>query len=108
MRRVTAPQEYQGWLVGFLPHLAAEGDSLLEIPTVLDRTDAHLVHLFGLALSRAWLLRLLAPHLGVEPRARVVAASRRQVAAVEREIVHGGFMSTHWLVSFALLAVTAA
>ncbi|MEP7193768.1 MAG: DUF2891 family protein [Actinomycetota bacterium] len=107
MRRVTAPDEYAGWLAGFLPHLAAEGDSLLEIPQVLDRTDGHLVHLFGLALSRAWLLRLLAPHLRDEARERVEAATVRQIAAVEREIVEGHFMSTHWLVSFALLAVTA-
>ena len=108
MRRVTSSKEYSGWLADFLPHLAAEGDSLLEIPRVLDRTDGHLVHLFGLALSRAWLLRLLAPHLDDESRARVDAATSRQITAVEREIVEGDFMSTHWLVSFALLAVTAA
>ncbi len=107
MRRVTPPNEYAGWFADFLPRLATEGDSLLEIPQVLDRTDGHLVHLFGLALSRAWQLRLLAPHLGDEPRARVDAATPRQIAAVEREIVEGDFMSTHWLVSFALLAVTA-
>jgi hypothetical protein len=29
------------------------------------------------------------------------------VAVVEEEIVTGDFMSTHWLVSFALLAATA-
>ncbi len=108
MRRVTPPDEYAGWLADFLPHLATQGDSLLEIPEVLDRTDGHLVHLFGLALSRAWLLRLLAPHLGDEPRVRVDSATLRQIEAVEHEIVEGDFMSTHWLVSFALLAVTAA
>jgi hypothetical protein len=107
MRRVTPPGEYAAWLAAFLPRLATEGDPLLEIPRVLDRTDGHLVHLFGLALSRAWLLRMLEPHLGDEARARVDAATQRQVAAVEREIVEGDFMSTHWLVSFALLAVTA-
>ena len=108
MRRVTPPDDYAGWLADFLPHLATEVDSLLEIPEVLDRTDGHLVHLFGLALSRAWLLRLLAPHLGDEARVRVDAATLRQIEAVEHEIVEGDFMSTHWLVSFALLAVTAA
>jgi hypothetical protein len=40
-------------------------------------------------------------------RARVEEASARQVRAVEREIVAGDFMSTHWLVSFAVLACTA-
>jgi hypothetical protein len=65
------------------------------------------VHLFGLALSRARQLRLTAPFLDAAARRRVVEATRRQVEQVEQEIVEGDFMSTHWLVSFALLAVTA-
>ncbi len=107
MRRVLPPREYAGWLATFLPHLAAEGDSLLDVPEVLDRTDGKAVHLFGLALSRAWQLRLSAPFLDESARRRVAEATRRQVEQVEREIVEGDFMSTHWLVSFALLAVTA-
>jgi len=107
MRRVLPAGEYAEWLSGFLPHLAAEGDPLLEVPRVLDRTDGKAVHLFGLALSRAWQLRWLMPFLDEAAAARVAAATRRQVEEVERQIVEGDFMSTHWLVSFALLAVTA-
>ena len=107
MRRVLPEDEYAGWLAAFLPHLAAAGDPLLDVPEVLDRTDGKAVHLFGLALSRAWQLRLAAPFLDAAARRRVVEATRRQVEQVEREIVEGDFMSTHWLVSFALLAVTA-
>ncbi|MGZ4505552.1 MAG: DUF2891 family protein [Nocardioidaceae bacterium] len=107
MRRLLPPDRFAGWLQGFLPHLAGDGDPLLDVPTVLDRTDGKAVHLFGLALSRAWQLRLLAPHLGADAQRRVAAATARQVAAVQPEISTGDFMSTHWLVSFALLAVTA-
>jgi hypothetical protein len=34
----------------------------------------------------------------------VLEVCGQRVAEVEREIVAGDFMSTHWLVSFALLA----
>ncbi len=108
MRRVLPAQEYAGWLAAFLPELGSVGDLLLDVPEVLDRTDGKAVHLYGLALSRAWQLRLLAPGLEPSRRDRVTAATARQVERVEREIVEGDFMSTHWLVSFALLAVTVA
>ena len=104
MRRVLPSAEYAAWLAAFLPHLGSADDHLLDVPTVLDRTDGKAVHLYGLALSRAWQLRGLAPALSPEDQARVEAATARQVEQVEREIVDGDFMSTHWLVSFALLA----
>ena len=105
MRRVLPPEQAGPWLAAFLPGLGGEDDALLGVPVVLDRTDGHLVHLFGLALSRAWQLRALAPLLEDEAvRERVARAAAAQVAAVETEIVAGDFMSTHWLVSFALLA----
>lgn len=107
MRRVLPADRHTAWLASFLPGLGAEGDPLLEVPTVLDRTDGKAVHLYGLALSRAWQLQLLGPALGADRQKRVVAAAARQLAAVEQEIVDGDFMSTHWLVSFALLAATA-
>jgi hypothetical protein len=107
MRRVLPPDELATWLAGFLPGLGTTDDPLLDVPRVLDRTDGKAVHLFGLALSRAWQLRLLAPALDDDRRERIEAATARQVAAIEREIVEGDFMSTHWLVSFALLAATA-
>ena len=78
------------------------------MPEVRDRTDGKAVHLFGLALSRAWLLRSLAGHLPPERRERALRAADRQVSAVQEQIVAGDLMSTHWLVSFALLADEAA
>ena len=107
LRRVLPRAEFARWLPEFLPGLGRAGDPLLEVPEVLDRTDGHAVHLFGLGLSRAWQLRLLRPYLPAEDQQRVASATARQVAVVEEEIVTGDFMSTHWLVSFALLAATA-
>ncbi len=104
MRRVLPRDAFASWLRGFVPRLGAADDPLQSVPEVRDRHDGKMVHLFGLALSRAWLLRTLADHLTPERRARVLAAAERQVAAVEPEIVAGDLMSTHWLVSFALLA----
>jgi hypothetical protein len=107
MRRVLAEADFAGWLAGFLPGLGRDGDPLLSVPEVLDRTDGQAVHLFGLGLSRAWQLRLLSRYLPEDARTRIGSATARQVSLVEEEIVTGDFMSTHWLVSFALLAVTA-
>lgn len=106
MRRVLPEPEFATWLSGFLPSLGAEDGPLLDAPEVLDRTDGKAVHLFGLALSRAWQLRLLAPTLDPDRHRQIERAADDQVAAVEGEIVGGDFMSTHWLVSFALLAET--
>jgi len=110
MRRVLPADDFATWWPRFLPGLPeGEHDGLLTVPEVVDRTDGHLVHLFGLALSRAWQLRALAGTLPADDRTatRLRAAADAQVAAVLPEVTAGDFMSTHWLVSFALLAETA-
>jgi hypothetical protein len=107
MRRVLPEPEFTPWLADFLPGLGHPEDPLLTVPEVLDPADGKSAHLFGLALSRAWLLRSLSRHLPGERRVHALAAAERQVAAVEQEIVGGDLMATHWLVSFALLAEDA-
>ncbi|NHN56334.1 DUF2891 family protein [Calidifontibacter sp. DB0510] len=107
MRRVLADNEFRGWLGAFLPGLGGAGDTLLSLPEVRDPSDGKGAHLLGLALYRAAALRRLAPYLDDGAQRRIAEATARNVAAVEEQIVTGGFMATHWLVSFALLAVTA-
>lgn len=109
MHRVLPAGEFETWWRAFLPGLLDGGrPELLAVPEVVDRTDGHLVHLFGLALSRAWQLRALAGTLGESPEAApLLSAADAQVAAVLPEVTAGDFMSTHWLVSFALLAESA-
>ncbi len=110
MRRVLPAAQFAEWLAAFLPGLGSPRHAqLLRTPVVLDRADGQLVHLFGLALSRGGHLRGLAAVLP-DPELRVVLAEAadRQVAFAEAEVTSGHFMSTHWLVSFALLAETAS
>jgi hypothetical protein len=91
MRRVLPRADFATWLAGFLPELGTSDDPLLDVPRVLDRTDGKAVHLYTLDDER---------------RSRIADATTAQVSAIEQEIVEGDFMSTHWLVSFALLAAT--
>ncbi|MGW7683273.1 DUF2891 family protein [Kribbella sp. NPDC054772] len=102
MRRVLPEQEFVTWLAAFLPGLGAD-QHLLEVPITDDSGDGQLAHLSGLALSRAWQLRTLAPALP-DVAEVLKAGADRQVAAVLPTVTEGDFMSTHWLVSFALLA----
>ncbi|GGK79014.1 DUF2891 domain-containing protein [Ornithinimicrobium pekingense] len=105
MSRVLPGREYAAWLGRFLPGLG-EGrhEHLLVVPVVGDATDGQYAHLLGLALSRAWQLRELAPHLPPAAADRLRAGADAQEAAVLQQITDGDFMATHWLVSFALLA----
>jgi hypothetical protein len=107
MRRVLPADEYKSWLIAFLPGLGTDQHlHLLEVPTTDDSGDGQLAHLSGLALSRAWQLRTIAPTLP-EVADVLRAGADRQVEAVLPTVTEGDFMSTHWLVSFALLATLA-
>lgn len=90
--------DFDEWFDGFLPHRAEALDFLTKIPEVFDPTDGRLAHLYGLALSRAWMLVELAEHFDASalPRAQALAAS------AEPQLIDGDFMSTHWLITYAL------
>ncbi|MGA4669689.1 DUF2891 family protein [Propionibacteriaceae bacterium Y1923] len=103
MRRVLEPVEFGAWLRTFLPVLGEPGDALLRLPEVLDPTDGHAVHLYGLALSRSAMLRRLAPWVDDPARSAVLESSAEQYGWAGHAITEGDFMSTHWLVTFALL-----
>lgn len=105
MQHVLPQQEYVEWLGGFLPGLGEQEHALLlHPPQVRDRTDGQLVHLHGLALSRAWALREIADAVPGGHGAVLRDAAQMLVEGVLPEITDGDFMATHWLVSFALLA----
>lgn len=96
--------EFPRWWQGFAP---PEQDLArwLEPAVVSSRLDAQLVHLDGLNLSRAWCLQALAAHLPQE-KTRFEAAARAHLQAALPHVTGGDFVATHWLVSFALLALT--
>ena len=103
MRRVLEPVEFGAWLRTFLPVLGEPGDALLRVPEVRDPADGQAVHLYGLGLSRSAMLRRLAPWLDEPARTQVLESSVEQYGWAAPAITGGHFMSTHWLVSFALL-----
>lgn len=90
--------DFPQWFDSFLPHRATALDFLTHIPEVLAPTDGRLAHLYGLALTRAWMLVELAEHFdaSVLPRAQTLAAR------AQPQLVDGHFMSTHWLITYAL------
>ncbi|OFO21845.1 hypothetical protein HMPREF3056_08015 [Corynebacterium sp. HMSC056F09] len=90
--------DFPQWFDGFLPRRTEALDFLTDIPEVLDPTDGRLAHLYGLALTRAWMIVELAEYFGGSalPRAEALVASARP------QLVDGHFMSTHWLITYAL------
>lgn len=96
---------FQGWMAGFLPHLAAGQPETLFAPAhVSDRTDGKIAHLDGVNLSRAWAWSRLADDLpGVPARATAHWHLRTSLPHIDAD-----YAGSHWLASFALLALLAA
>ena len=112
VRRVLTPDAFPGWLARFWPGLAAgEPRSLLDPVVVRDRSDGLVGHLDGLNLSRAAALAHLAGALPDDPRRaaleRSAAAHREEGLTALRGLSEADYQSTHWLGSFALLALDA-
>lgn len=72
-----------------------------------DRSDARLSHLDGLNLSRAWCWRMLLPQLPAPLKTVVETAVETHLAASLPHVAQGPYVGTHWLASFALLALSA-
>ncbi|HSC99745.1 MAG TPA: DUF2891 domain-containing protein [Casimicrobiaceae bacterium] len=111
MRRVLDRDRFAHWLSQFLEGFAsAEPASLFEPVQVGDRRDGHLVHLDGLNLSRAWCFGGIAAVLpSGDARATIArAAADVHLAAGWRGLASEDFVGSHWLATFALLALEAA
>jgi hypothetical protein len=110
MRRVLPAEEFPGWLTGFLPGLAEGAPAALFTPAeVRDASDGYQAHLYGLNLSRAWQFRTLATALPSHDRrtARLRDAADRHLAAGLAHVDGKGFVSDHWLATYAFLALTS-
>ena len=109
MARALPRDEFRGWLGRFLPRLAAREPASLFCPaTVSDRTDGKLVHLDGLNLSRAWCWQSLAGiFAGGDPRRAI--AQEAAAAHLDASLPHvaDDYAGSHWLATFALLALNA-
>jgi hypothetical protein len=107
VRRVLTRAEFASWLGEFWPGLAAgEPRSLLEPVASGDRTDGQLGHLDGLNLSRTAGLSAVAGVLdeGDQRRAVLRSAADAHLAAGLSALVETGYLTTHWLGTFAMLA----
>jgi Protein of unknown function (DUF2891) len=94
LMEVMESGEFQRWL----PRFAPEGfGALAEVPEIADHGDPKQSHLDGLCLTRAWCFA----RLGDQERAgKLIAAALPQVS--------GNYAGSHWLASFAVLALSAA
>ncbi|MFL6051458.1 MAG: DUF2891 domain-containing protein [Actinoallomurus sp.] len=109
MRRLLPAGEFPGWLTRFLPELAESAPDALFTPAeVRDASDGHQAHLYGLNLSRAWQFCTLAAALpDGDPRVVTLReATERHLAASLPYVSGQGFVSDHWLATYAFLALT--
>ncbi len=97
--------DFGDWWEAFAPAAPALARWLKPV-TVSDATDPKIVHLHGLNLSRAWCWRWLVDAVPAHLREPIVAAVDASLAASLPAATHGDYVGTHWLASFALLALT--
>jgi len=111
LRRVLSREEFSRWLDGFLPGLRAGNlGNWARAAEVSDLTDARIIHLVGLNLSRAWTLRGVASALAPEDprRATLEASVRVHEAAGLKNVFSGEYGGDHWLATFAVYHVSNA
>jgi hypothetical protein len=95
---------FSDWWQAFEPAPAALA-RWLRPARVSDASDPKIVHLHGLNLSRAWCWRLLAPHLPAPLRPEIDSAVAALLASSLSAATDGLYVGTHWLASFAVLAL---
>lgn len=105
MARVLGADEWTHWWQSFAPPPPALQCWLVPV-SVADPADAKIVHLHGLNLSRAWCWRQLLPHLPAPLRLQAEGAAGAHQHASLAAATCGDYVGTHWLASFALLALT--
>jgi hypothetical protein len=107
--RVLPPADFARWLTGFLPALPRDGrGDWLEPGIVSDPSDGKLIHLYGLNLSRAWMLEGIAARLPASDprRSGLLAEARRHRDASLPNVTGQYYGGGHWLGSFATYLVT--
>lgn len=105
MSRVLSADDWPHWWTAFAPNPVALARWLTPVQ-VADAADAKIVHLHGLNLSRSWCWRQLQPLLPPSLRPQVEAAADAHLQSSLAAATAGDYVGTHWLASFALLALT--
>jgi len=104
MRHVMDDCAFGDWWEMFSPGQADLATWLTPV-TVADRTDPKMSHLDGLNLSRAWCWRLLGPALPSALQPLAVRAWSDHLEVSLPQAIDGHYVATHWLATFALLAL---
>ncbi|WP_111747406.1 DUF2891 domain-containing protein [Salinisphaera orenii] len=109
MQRVLTHSEFSDWFRAYLPRLeAGEPATLFEPALVTDRTDGKLAHLDGLNLTRGWCWYELADNLPAgDPRISIMQETGERHLEAGLAHLETDYMGSHWLSSFALLALEA-
>jgi hypothetical protein len=104
MTRVLPQREYVRWLSSYFT--PAGIDRLCQRPQVSDLTDYTIVHLVGLAFTRAWTMARIAQYLpkGHALKVRFTRASRELYRHGMSQIFNSNYGGDHWLATFARYA----
>ena len=106
LRRILPSDEFLRWFDEFLPPSSLL--SRLEPPTIADPTDSKLIHLAGLALSRAWMLQGIVHCLpdSDQRRQSLEQLGERNAQAGLSAIDENQYGGGHWLGTFAIYLIT--
>ena len=104
MTRVLPQREYVRWLSTYFTPQGI--NRLCEKPVVSDLTDYTIVHLVGLAYTRAWTMARISGYLpqGHPLKARFARTSAQMYAHGMDQIFHSDYGGDHWLATFARYA----
>jgi hypothetical protein len=105
MARALPADAWRHWWSAFAPDDRALQRWLSSV-AVADAADPKIVHLHGLNLSRAWCWRQLLPLLPARLQPAAADAADAHLRASLAAATEGAYVGTHWLASFALLALT--
>ena len=105
MRRILDPKKFTRWFDCYYDKRSLR--RILELPVVSDRNDYQIVHLDGLAFSRAWCLKGIASSLySQKGKARLLNEKARYfIETTLPAISHNNYGGSHWLASFAVYAL---
>jgi hypothetical protein len=108
MRRVLPDAEFARWLRDFLPSPTGGRGDWLAPGVVTDPADPKLGHLYGLNLSRAWMLQAIARSLPTsDPRVpALIASARIHSAAGMTGVIGPHYEGGHWLGTYAVYLET--
>ena len=105
MRRVLSQKEFVKWFDKYYEKRSII--QLTQLPVVSDRTDYLIVHLDGLALSRAWCMKGIAASLPARNpnRKLFTETADRFIMNTLPNVTSGNYGGDHWLATFALYAL---